>query len=93
MDFERKSERNQQLCEQYKIIRKQRRAMRPKIPAPRFGRGIEVSIVPAGMELHKFYGGPVILPARAEGEELVGRSPYTQRQIEELQILIEQRGK
>lgn len=93
MDFERKSERNQRLCEPYKIMRKQRRAMRPKIPVPRFGRGIEVPVVPAGMELHKFYGRPVFLPVREEGEELMGKTPYTLRQIEALQMLIEQRNR
>lgn len=91
MEFERKSERNQQLCERYKIMRKQRRAMRPKIPAPRFGRGIKVPMAPEGMELHKFYGEPVFLPVRLEGEELVGKMPYTLRQIEALTELGRQR--
>lgn len=91
MDFERKSERNQRICEQHKLDRKQRKVMRPKIPAPRFGREIEVPLVPEGMELHKFYKKPIFLPIRLEGEELVGKMPYTLRQIEALQMLVEQR--
>lgn len=92
MNCERKSERNRKICDQLKLGRKLRGRTRSKIPAPRFGVGIEVLVIPEGMELHKFYGRPVLLPARAEGEELVGRSPYTKRQIEVLQMLVEQRN-
>lgn len=92
MDFERKSERNQRICEEYKLVRKQQKALRPKVPAPRFGPGVKVPEIPEGMELHKFYGEPVLLPAKTEDEELVGRMSYTQRQIEILKVLLEQRN-
>ncbi len=82
MDLERKSERNQRICDQLKLERKQRVRIRPQLPTPRFAPHIVLPEVPEGMELHKFYGEPVLLPARTEGEELIGKTPYTQRQFE-----------
>lgn len=91
MDFERKSERNEKKCEQYRLERKQRRAMRFRIPAPRFGRGVDIPIVPDGMELVKFYGEPALIPVKEDGESMYGKSNFTVRQADALNHLLQQR--
>ncbi|MBI4097917.1 MAG: hypothetical protein HY426_02650 [Candidatus Levybacteria bacterium] len=59
---------------------------------PRFDhKQVLPTVIPEGMELYKFYGKPVLIPARAEGEELVGNTTYTARQIERLNELSAQR--
>lgn len=61
------------------------------MPTPRFGPHVVIPEVPEGLVLHKFYGEPVLLPAKAEGEELVGKTPFTQRQIEAIGQLEKER--
>lgn len=92
MERDRKSEHNQQIHDRKKLEREQRGRMRFKMPAPRFAPKVVIPEVPEGMELHKFYGAPVLLPARLDGEPMLGRSPFTIRQAEALQRLVEQRN-
>lgn len=87
IDFSKKSPRNRELVEQYKPIRRQRRHLRSKLDAPRFGPGVDIPDVPEGMELYKFHGVPAFLPVREKGELLIGQTPYTQRQLDELERL------
>ena len=84
LNIQAKSERNQRICEQLRFERKQRVRTRSQLPAPRFAPHVILPEVPEGMVLHKFYGEPVLLPAITEGEELFGKTPYTQRQFEVL---------
>ncbi|MBI2039610.1 hypothetical protein HYT18_00880 [Candidatus Microgenomates bacterium] len=81
MEFQ-KSERNQQIHEQRKLERQERGRTRPKMPAPRFVPGTYIPEVPEGMELHKFYGKPILLPAIEEGEPIFDGSRYSVRQAE-----------
>lgn len=91
MNKERKSARNQRICDQLKFERKQREKTRTQLPAPRFAPHVVLPEVPEGMVLHKFYGEPALLPARTEGEELIGKTPYTQRQFEAIGQLEKER--
>lgn len=81
-DRDRKSERNQRIADQYKLERKQKGVLRPKMPAPRFAPHVVIPEVPEGMELHKFYGEPILLPAIEDGEARFGGSKYSVRQAE-----------
>lgn len=91
MEF-KKSERNQRVYEQHKLERQGKKSMRGKLVAPRFHPKTVIPEVSEGMELHKFYGEPVLLPARAEGEQMYGNSPFTLRQVETLQRLVAERN-
>lgn len=51
---------------------------------PRFHPKTVVPEVPAGMELVKFHGQPVLIPERREGEQMFGKSNFTMPQAEEL---------
>lgn len=94
MEFDKKSERNQQIADQYKRERKQRRVLRPKLPVPRFASGTIVPEVSEGMELHKFYGQPILLPAIEKGEPMFGGSRYSLSQAEMLfKLEKERRGR
>lgn len=95
MEFQ-KSERNQQIYEQRKLESKQKGRIRPKMSAPRFAPYVVIPEVPEGMELQKFYGKPVLLPIMLEGEPMVGKSPYTRRQmdiLEGLALVIERQAR
>lgn len=89
MNFYSKSERNAILYKQHELERRQISSQKPKRPAPRFGPFVEIPQTPEGMVLHKFYGRPVFLTAREDDELLVGKTPYTERQLRELQKLKE----
>lgn len=65
---------------------------REKQPPPRFHPKTIIPEIPEGMELHKFYGEPILLPARAEGELMYGNSPFSMRQVETLQRLVAERN-
>ncbi len=60
---------------------------------PRFHPKVEVPVPPEGQIVVKFYGEPACIPDQAEGELLVGRTPFTMRQIEALKDLAKQRSK
>lgn len=99
MERDRKSERNQQMVDQYKAERKGRREEMRRNgiqlrPAPRFAPGTIIPEIPEGMELHKFYGEPILLPAIEEGEPMFGRSRHSIRQAEILfKLEKERRGR
>ena len=60
---------------------------------PRFDKRERLPEVPEGMELYKFHGQPVLIPSAVGGEEMVGNSGYTKRQIDRLIELEDQRLK
>ena len=66
MEHGRKSERNQQIHEQQKLKRRGEGSRRGTLVVPRFHPKTVIPEVPEGMELHKFYGEPILLPAILE---------------------------
>ncbi len=58
---------------------------------PRFDKRQVLPEVPEGMELYKFHGEPVLIPLAEIGEEMVGKSGYTKRQMDKLIELEDER--
>lgn len=51
---------------------------------PRFRQGLVLPEAPDGYMLVKFHGEPAIIPEFRPGDEMVGKTEFTKRQIEKL---------